>query len=156
MAKKNDKQFTITLNKRQLQVLAYACRMTNRLILGQLDCSLQECCEDAFEKIHNDDGFGKMGSQPWNMMESLVDLSIQTLRKVCWGVEFWENHGIGFNDTADILLDMRKVMEHALWLDDNPEERCDITSDAFEHTNQIGNERNIKVTKCGDNGKKKR
>ena len=156
MKQSNDKQYTVTLSERQLRILAYACRMTNRLILGQLGCSLQECCEDAFEKIHKDDGLGKFGGQSWNMMESLVDLSIQTLRKVCWGVEFWENHGIGFNDTADILLDMRKVMEHALWLEENPEVRCDITSDAFAHTNQIGSERNIKVTKCGDNGKGKR
>ena len=147
MAKKNDKQFTITLNERQLRILAYACRMTNRLILGQLGCSLQECCEDAFEKIHKDDDLGEIGSQPWNTMRSLVDLSVQTLRRVCWGVEYGENHGIGFNDTADILLDMRKVMEHALWLEKDPEERCDITSDAFEHTNPFGNEKNIKVNK---------
>lgn len=145
MAKKNDKQFTITLNERQLRALAYACRMTDRLILGQLDCSLQECCEDAFEKIHKDDGFGKMGSQSWNMMESLVDLSIQTLRKVCWGVEFWENHGIGFNDTADILLDMQKVMEHALWLEENPEKRPKWTNGAFEHTRPVGDEPLMKV-----------
>ncbi|MFW5614983.1 MAG: hypothetical protein ACOCNM_00620 [Prevotella pectinovora] len=156
MAKNNDKQFTIALNERQLMALAYACRMTDRLIIGQLDCSLQECCEAAFEKIHKNDGLGEFGSQPWNIMRSLVDLSIQTLRRVCWGVEHWENLGIGFDDTADILLDMQKVMEHALWLEKNPEERCDITRDAFEHTNQIGSERNIKVTKCGDNGKEKR
>ena len=152
MAKKNDKQYTITLNERQLKSLAYACRMTDRLIIGQLDCSLQECCEAAFEKIHKDDDLGEIDSQPWNMMRSLVDLSVQTLRRVCWGVEYGENHGIGFNDTADILLDMRKVMEHALWLEKDPEERCDITSDAFEHTGQIGSERSIKVKKSNDNG----
>ncbi|MFW5563434.1 MAG: hypothetical protein ACOCNX_00905 [Prevotella sp.] len=151
MAKKNDKQFTITLNEHQLRLLAYACRVTDRLIIGQLDCSLQECCEAAFEKIHKNDGLGKIGSRSWNMMQSLVDLSIQTLRRVCWGVEYGENHGIGFDDTADILLDMQKVMEHALWLEKNPEERCDITSDAFEHTDQIGSERNIKVTKNSNN-----
>lgn len=156
MAKNNDKQFIITLNERQLKSLAYACRMTDRLITGRLDCSLQECCENAFEKIHKKDGLGEIGSQPWNIMRSLVDLSIQTLRRVCWGVEYGENHGIGFNEVADVLLDMQKVMEHALWLEKDPEERCDITSDAFEHTDQIGSERNIKVTKCGDNGKEKR
>lgn len=51
----NDKQFTITLNERQLRLLAYACRVTDRLIIGQLDFSLQECCESAFEKLHKDD-----------------------------------------------------------------------------------------------------
>ena len=147
MAKNNDKQFTITLNERQLRILAYACRMTNRLILGQLGCSLQECCEDAFEKIHKDDGLGKFGGQSWNMMESLVDLSIQTLRKVCWGVEYGENHGIGYDETADVLFDMQKVIEHALWLEKDPQKRSNWTNDAFAHTNPVGNEKNIKVQK---------
>ena len=140
MEKKNDKQYTITLNERQLKLLAYACRVTDRLILGQLNFSLQECCENAFEKLHKKDGLGEIGSQPWNIMRSLVDLSIQTLRRVCWGVEYGENHGIGFNEVADVLLDMQKVMEHALWLEKDPED-----------TNQIGSERNIKVKKNNDN-----
>lgn len=151
MNKSELKAFDITLSERQLRLLAYACRVTDRLIIGQLDYSLQECCEAAFEKLHKDDGLGKIGSQPWNIMRSLVDLSIQTLRRVCWGVEYGENHGIGFNETADILFDMQKVMEHALWLEKDPEERSNITNDAFEHTNQIGSERNIKVKKNNDN-----
>ena len=52
MGKNNEKQFTITLTERQLKLLAYACRVTDRLIIGQLDFSLQECCEAAFEKLH--------------------------------------------------------------------------------------------------------
>ena len=58
----NDKQFTITLSERQLRLLAYACRVTDRLIIGQLDFSLQECCEAAFEKLHKNDEAGKIGS----------------------------------------------------------------------------------------------
>lgn len=56
----NNKQFTITLSERQLKLLAYACRVTDRLIIGQLDFSLQECCEAAFEKLHKNDEAGKM------------------------------------------------------------------------------------------------
>lgn len=145
MEKSNNKQFSITLSERQLRLLAYACRVTDRLIIGQLDFSLQECCENAFEKIHKDDGLGKIGSQPWKIMRSLVDLSIQILRRVCWGVEYGKNHGIGFNEIADILFDMQKVMEHALWLEKDPEKRSDITRDAFEHTSPFGDEKNIKV-----------
>lgn len=44
----SNKQFTITLSERQLKLLAYACRVTDRLIIGQLDFSLQVCCEAAF------------------------------------------------------------------------------------------------------------
>ena len=144
---KGSKQFTITLNERQLKALAYACRMTDRLIIGQLDCSLQECCENAFEKLHEKDGLGEIGSKPWNIMRSLVELSIHTLRRVCWGVDYGENHGIGFNEVADILFDMQKVMEHALWLEEDPDKRSNWTNDALEHTFPFGEEKNIKVKK---------
>lgn len=62
MGKNNDKQFTITINERKLRLLAYACRVTHRLIIGQLNFSLQECCENAFEKLHKDKEAGKIGS----------------------------------------------------------------------------------------------
>lgn len=62
MGKNNDKRFTITINERQLRLLAYACRVTDRLIIGQLNFSLQECCESAFEKLHKGKGAGKIGS----------------------------------------------------------------------------------------------
>jgi len=152
MEKKNDKQFIITLNERQLKLLAYACRVTDRLILGQLDFSLQECCENAFEKLHKGKEAGKIGSDEWYAMRFEVEEAIHKLRELCWGVEYGENHGIGYDDTADVLFDMQKVIEHSMWLEKNPEERSNITNDAFEHTSPFGSERNIKVTKCGDNG----
>ena len=57
------------------------------------------------------------------------------------------NHGLGYDNTADILFDMQKVMEHALWLEEDPDKRSNWTNDAFEHTNNFGEEKNIKVTK---------
>lgn len=147
MEKSNDKQFTITLSERQLKLLAYACRVTDRLIIGQLDYSLQECCEAAFEKLHKNDEAGKIGSDMWYTMRYVVEKSLDMLRKLCWGVERNTNHGIYYDETADTLFDMQKVMEHALWLEKDPEKRPKYTNDAFEHTSPIGNEMNIKVEK---------
>jgi hypothetical protein len=147
MAKKNDKQFTITLNERQLKLLAYACRVTDRLIIGQLNFSLQECCEAAFEKLHKGKEAGKVGSDEWYAMRFEVEEAIHRLRKLCWGVEYGENYGLGYDETADILFDMQKVMEHALWLEEDPDKRSNWTNDAFEHTSPFGDERNIKVNK---------
>lgn len=143
----NNKQFTITLNERQLRLLAYACRVTDRLIIGQLDFSLQECCESAFEKLYKGKEAGKIGSDEWYAMRFEVTEAIQTLRKLCWGVGYCENHGLGYDGTADILFDMQKVMEHALWLEEDPEKRSNWTNDAFEHTSPFGEEKNIKVEK---------
>lgn len=148
MAKnKENKQFTITLNERQLRLLAYACRVTDRLIIGQLDFSLKECCEGAFLKLHKNDEAGKVGSDMWKTMRFVVEKSMDILRKLCWGVVGGQNHGIYFDETADILFDMQKVMEHALWLEEDPNKRSKWTNDAFEHTSPIGNEKNIKVKK---------
>ena len=147
MGKNNDKQFTITLSERQLRLLAYACRVTDRLIIGQLNFSLQECCESAFEKLHKDDKAKKIGSDDWYVMRFVVEKAIQTLRKLCWGVEYGEDYGLGYDSTADILFDMQKVMEHALWLEKDPQKRSNWTNDAFEHTSPIGGEKNIKVNK---------
>lgn len=147
MGKNNDKQFTITLNERQLRLLAYACRVTDRLIIGQLDYSLQECCEAAFEKLHKNDEAGKIGSDMWYTMRYVVEKSMDILRKLCWGVERNTSYGIYYDEEADVLFDMQKVMEHALWLEKDPEKRPKYTNDAFEHTSPIGNESNIKVEK---------
>lgn len=147
MGKNNDRQYTITLNERQLRLLAYACRVTERLIIGQLDFSLQECCEAAFEKLHKDDEAGKIGSDEWYVMRFEVDGAIHRLRKLCWGVDYGQDHGVGYDKTADILFDMQKVMEHALWLEKDPKKRSNITNDAFKHIIPFGNERNIKVNK---------
>lgn len=136
-----------TLSERQLKLLAYACRVTDRLIIGQLDFSLQECCESAFEKLYKGKEAGKIGSNEWYYVQYEVTEAIQKLRKLCWGVEHGQNHGIHYDNTADILFDMQKVMEHALWLEEDPEKRSNWTNDAFEHTSPIGDEKNIKVKK---------
>ena len=145
MEKNNDKQFSITLNERQLRLLAYACRVTDRLIIGQLNFSLQECCENAFEKLHKNDEAGKIGSNEWYAMRFEVEEAIRRLRKLCWGVEYGEDHGIYYDETADTLFDMQKVMEHALWLEQDPAKRSNWTNDAFEHTNTFGSEPLMKV-----------
>lgn len=151
--KEKSKQFTITLNERQLRLLAYACRVTDRLIIGQLDFSLQECCEAAFEKLHKDEEAGEK-REGWYAMRFEVEVVMHELRKLCWGLEDGEDNGIGYDDTADVLFDMQRVMQHALWLEKDPKKRSNITTDAFEHTIPFGSERrNIKVT-C-QNGKEK-
>ena len=147
MEKNNDKQFSITLNERQLRLLAYACRVTDRLIIGQLNFSLQECCEAAFEKLYKGKEAGKIGSDGWWAMRFEVEEAIRRLRKLCWGVGYCENRGIGYDATADILFDMQKVMEHSLWMEEDPQKRSNWTNDAFEHTRHIGGEKNIKVNK---------
>ena len=141
----NDKQFTITLNERQLKLLAYACRVTNRLIIGQLNFSLQECCESAFEKLHKNDGKGDIGRGEWYCMRFEVGKMILRVRKLCWGLEPFKDYGIHYDSTADILFDMQQVMGDALLREQDAENRPNWFSEAITHTNPVGEEKNIKV-----------
>ena len=147
--KKKSKQFTITLNERQLELLAYACRVTDRLIIGQLDFSLQECCEMAFNKLHKDDKPYNRAAMRYKMQAEVEEI-INKLRKLCWGVDCNQNYGIHYDESADILFDMQKVIEHALWLEEDPKKRCKYTNDAFEHTITFGKEKNIIVELCSN------
>ena len=98
-------------------------------------------------KLHKNDEAGKVGSDMWKTMRFVVEKSMDILRKLCWGVEGGQNHGIYFDETADILFDMQKTIEHALWLEEDPDKRSNWTNDAFEHTSPVGGEKNIKVKK---------
>ena len=137
------KKYTIELTEKQLKGLAYACRVTDRLILGQLDFSLRECCEAAWEKRHKDSE--KLIDNPkWWEMRDEVERHINELRMLCWGQERGAFNGVYYDDFADMLFDMQKVMEHALWLEKSEESRTHFTNDAFP-PDQISNEPLITV-----------
>lgn len=132
------KKYTIELTERQLRGLAYACRVTDRLILGQLDFSLRECCEAAWKKRHKDSE--KLIDNPkWWEMRDEVERHINELRMLCWGQERGAFNGVYYDEFADMLFDIQKVIEHSLWLDKSEESRNNFTNDAFP-PNQISNE----------------
>ena len=87
--------------------------------------------------------------QSW-MMEhrqkthDIVREHIRQLQELCWGLKNGEYNGVGYDDFADMLFDMQKVIEHALWLDNPEESRNNFTNDAFP-PEQISNEPLITV-----------
>lgn len=138
------KKYTIELTEEQLKGLAYACRVTDRLILGQLDLSLQECCEAAWKREHNDYTKPLCGKE-WEEMRHEVERHINELRLLCWGQDKATYNGIHYDKYADMLFDMQKVIEHAIWLEKPEDEKLHMTNDAFEHTHAFGNEPLMKV-----------
>lgn len=132
------KKYTIELTEEQLKALAYACRVTDRLILGQLDFSLQECCEQAWERRNND--YTKpLCSDEWQHMRAEVERHIDELRQLCWGQDRNTMNGVHYDGRADMLYDMEKVIEHTLWLELPNDEKNLSTNDAFEPM-QFGSE----------------
>ena len=124
------KKYTIELTEKQLKGLAYACRVTDRLILGQLDFSLRECCEAAWEKRHKDSE-NLIGNPKWQDMRKEVERHINELRMLCWGQERGALNGVYYDEFADMLFDMQKAAEHAIWLERPDDEKSYITNDAF-------------------------
>ena len=119
-------KYTIELTERQLQGLAYACRVTDRLILGQLDFSLKECCEAAWERQHKDSE-NLIGTPKWQDMRDEVERHINELRMLCWGQGRGTFNGVHYDEFADMLFDMQKVAEHAIWLERPDDEKRAIS-----------------------------
>nr|DAX75876.1 MAG TPA: hypothetical protein [Caudoviricetes sp.] len=132
------KKYTIELTEKQLKGLAYACRVTDRLILGQLDFSLRECCEAAWERRHKDSE-NLIDNPKWWEMRDEVERHINELRMLCWGQERGTFNGVYYDEFADMLFDIQKVIEHLLWLEIPADKKNNCTNNAFP-PEQISNE----------------
>lgn len=133
--------YTLHLTKRQARLLSYACDQFSRLICGQ-DWSYQELMESAWEKRCKDATGNLMDKEwdgGWSAMRAEAEQISKTIKKRFWGMESNAVHGILYDDTADILFDLHKVIRHQLWLDRPDSEKSHITVDAFEAT-QVGEE----------------
>lgn len=117
--RKMEQRYTIEVSKHQLQMLSMMCDRMSRLICGQLDNSVQEFVEQAWERRHkskdNPHGMG----EGWYEMRKDVEDRLAELKKIGWGLERNAYYGIHYDELADLLFEMHQVMRHRLWLD-NP------------------------------------
>ena len=124
------KKYTIELTKEQLEGIANACCMYDRLILGQLGLPLGEVCLDAWNKQY-------AGNHPTWIREKFRETSdivrkhIQELQELCWGLKKGEYNGVGYDEDADMLFDIQKVIEHFLWSEKPDDKKNNSTNDAF-------------------------
>ena len=119
MKKKPEKRYTIELTEHQLRILDMVCDRYSRLIEGQLELSLQEVCEQAWEKLHksmrcNDD---------WYAMRENLKKTLKEMEYTYWGLAGGRYNGIGYDKTADLLWEMHKSMEYAIWDNMDPESK---------------------------------
>lgn len=122
------KKYTIEVTKEQLEGIAYACQITDRLILGQLTIPLQDVCLDAVIK--------RYANNP-TLLARKIEISCiiskysQKLQKLCWGLKKGEYNGVGYDKYADMLFDIQKVIEHSLWLERPDDKKNHNTNNAF-------------------------
>ena len=134
MREKTEPTYQITLTKRQVQLLSYACDQFSRLICGQ-DWSFQELMEAAWERRCKE-ATGKMIDKEWeggwgDMRFEAEDLC-KYIKKRFWGLESNALYGIHYDLTADMLYDIHQVLRHQLWLDRPDEDKSTVTVDASE------------------------
>ena len=136
----SEKKYTLTLTQKQLKVLNYACDQFSRLICGQ-DWSYQNLMEEAWEK-RSKKATGKSMDKDfeggWQEMRHDAERLSKEIKKRFWGLESNAMYGIHYDDYADILFDLHRVLRHQLWND--KEVKSNWTVDAEDPTHSIGNE----------------
>ena len=134
MSEKIEPTYQITLTKRQVQLLSYACDQFSRLICGQ-DWAFKELMEAAWERRCKE-ATGKMIDKEWEggwgYMHFEAEDLCKYIKKRFWGLEGNALNGIHYDQTADILFDIHQVLRHQLWLDRPDEDKSTVTVDASE------------------------
>jgi len=132
--------YNLQLTEKQARLLSYACDHLSRIIEGQ-DWTYQEFLEAAWEKRCKE-ATGKPMDEAWdggwsNMRAEAEEISKQ-IKKRFWGCEANAMYGIHYDDTADILHDIHRVIRHQFYKDRGDTSLA--TVDAETPTSSIGTE----------------
>ena len=122
--------YQLSLTEKQARALSFVCDQYSRLIEGQ-DFAYQELFEGAWEHRCLE-ATGERMSDDWdggwqNMRQDAENMA-NLIKARFWALRPNELHGIGYDDYADMLFDIHRVIRHQLWLD-NPK-RSMMTVDA--------------------------
>lgn len=128
--------YNLQLTERQAKLLSYACNSLSRIIEGQ-DWTYQEFFEAAWEKRCKE-ATGKPMDEAWdggwsNMRAEAEDIS-KRINERFWGCE----NGIYYDETADILHDIHRVIRHQLYIDRGDTSLATVDSET--PTSSIGTE----------------
>ena len=142
---KKEHIYALHLTERQAKLLSYACDQFARCIQGQ-DWTYQELFEEAWEKRCKE-ATGKMMDDKWdggwsNMREDAKVLSKQ-IKKRFWDCDAITLNGIHYDDTADILWDIHRVLRHQFYKDRGDTSLA--TVDSENPTSSIGTEPLAKI-----------
>lgn len=140
------KKYLLELTERQARLLSYVCDQFPRLIQGQ-GMAYQELFEAAWEKRCKE-AVGKGMDDKWeggwhNMRHDAEDICTLIKRRF-WNCGYGAQYGIYYDETADIIWDIHRVIRHQLW-QENPD-RSQWTVDAENPTSAIGNEPLAKIS----------
>lgn len=146
--KKDKHIYTLHLTERQAKLLSFACDQYARLIQGQ-DMAYQELFEAAWEKRCKEavggHGMDKKWDGGWYLMREHAERLCRWIKKRFWNLDSYSLFGIHYDDTADILFDIHRVLRHQFYLDRG--EVSISTVDSENPISSIGSEPLAKIEK---------
>ena len=104
-------RFAIIVNEHQYNTLMWAAEAMSRIICGQLNFTLRDICESAWERDHKSPEYPYGVCAPgWDEMRDQLEDKLEEVRKLCWNQNRGTLYGINYNETADELWDIYQVM----------------------------------------------
>lgn len=144
--KDNKHIYTLELTERQAKLLSYACDQFARLIQGQ-DGAFQDLFEEAWEKRCKEavggHGMDKEWDGGWYAMREDAEQFCKQIKKRFWGLPPSTLNGIHYDETADILFDIHRVLRHQFYVDRG--DTSIVTVDSENPTNSFGTEPLAKI-----------
>lgn len=132
--------YRLELTERQAKLLSYACDQFPRLIQGQ-DNAYQDLFESAWEKRCKEATGNSMDKEwdgGWMNMRMDAETVASHIKKRFWGLDVRTLYGIHYDDTADILWDIHRVLRHQFYKDRG--DTSIATVDSEHPTSSIGSE----------------
>ena len=132
--------YTLELTERQAKLLSCACDQFPRLIQGQ-DGAYQDLFEQAWEKRCKEatgDSMHKAWDCGWYNMRHEAEKIANEIKKKFWGLDKCALNGIRYDDAADILWDIHRVLRHQFYKDRGDTSLA--TVDSENPTSSVGSE----------------
>lgn len=109
--------YNLRLTERQAKLLSYACDQFMRCIQGQPE-AFQHLMEEAWE-VRCEEATGIITDKEWNggwyNMRHKAERLSRLATKWFWGCQ--QGYGIHYDDAADILFDIHRVLRHQFYKD---------------------------------------
>ena len=108
-----EKQYQITLNEDQLNLISRSLDILARIKAGQLDVGLEDILYEALLKQKYK---GKLTDDFWDERDEITEM-LKALKLKVWNQHYNASHGVDYSEETDTMRDMHEVMRHVRWLE---------------------------------------
>lgn len=128
-----EKQYQITLNEDQLNLISRSLDILARIKSGQLDIGLEDILNEALLKQKYK---GKMTDDFWDERDEITEM-LKALKLKVWNQHYNASHGVNYSEETDTMRDMHEVMRHVRWLETSPLQSYTVDASPPYHWNKL-------------------